>query len=87
MDSSRSFLQVRGIRRVFSAAADETAALSGINLDIARGSFVSIIGPSGRGKSTLPQIVAGEIESRTDHRACARLPCDRPVHGRTIQRG
>jgi hypothetical protein len=28
MDSSRSFLQVRGIRRVFSAAAGETVALS-----------------------------------------------------------
>jgi NitT/TauT family transport system ATP-binding protein len=61
MDSSRPLLQVRGIRKVFSAAAGETVALSGINLDIARGGFVSIIGPSGCGKSTLLQIMAGLV--------------------------
>ena len=34
-------------------------ALSGIDLEIARGQFVSIVGPSGCGKSTFLRLVAG----------------------------
>jgi NitT/TauT family transport system ATP-binding protein len=62
VDPPRPFLTVRGIRKVFQAPAGTTVALSGVDLDIARGSFVSIIGPSGCGKSTLLQIMAGLIE-------------------------
>jgi NitT/TauT family transport system ATP-binding protein len=52
-------LRVRGVRKSFAAAGGTTVALAGIDLDIERGSFVSIIGPSGCGKSTLLQIMAG----------------------------
>ena len=58
---TRPFLRLSGIRKEFAAAGGTTVALNGINLEIARGSFVSIIGPSGCGKSTLLQIVAGLI--------------------------
>ncbi len=46
---------LRGLRKSFGAL--ETIA--GIDLDIAQGSFVSVIGPSGCGKSTLLRVVAG----------------------------
>jgi len=62
VDPPRPFLTVRDIRKVFAAPGGTTVALSGVDLDIARGSFVSIIGPSGCGKSTLLQIMAGLIE-------------------------
>src|SRR5687767_3632408 len=52
-------LRVRGVRKSFDAPGGTTVALNGIDLDIERGSFVSIIGPSGCGKSTLLQIMAG----------------------------
>src|SRR6266852_966374 len=58
---SRSFLHIRGVRKAFAAPGGTTVALNGIDLDIVRGSFVSIVGPSGCGKSTLLQIIAGLV--------------------------
>ena len=60
---SRPFLRIRGLRKNFVAAGGTTVALNGIDLDVARGSFVSIVGPSGCGKSTLLQIIAGLIDA------------------------
>jgi len=60
-DSSRSFLRIRGLRKAFAAPGGTTIALNGVDLDIERGSFVSIVGPSGCGKSTLLQIMAGLV--------------------------
>ena len=60
-DPSRSFLRIRGQRKAFAAPGGTTVALEGIDLDIERGSFVSIVGPSGCGKSTLLQIMAGLV--------------------------
>ena len=57
------FLRVHGVRKSFAGQAGVTAALSGIDLEIERGSFVSIVGPSGCGKSTLLQIVAGLVDA------------------------
>src|SRR5271170_2287325 len=61
-DASPPFLRVRGVRKVFGAAGRTTVALNGVDLEIAKGSFVSIVGPSGCGKSTLLQIIAGLID-------------------------
>src|SRR3954471_4114705 len=52
-------LRVCGLHKSFAAAGGTTVALNGVDLDIAAGSFVSIVGPSGCGKSTLLQIMAG----------------------------
>jgi NitT/TauT family transport system ATP-binding protein len=59
--SDAPFLRVRGLSKIFAAPGGTTPALGGIDLDIARGSFVSIVGPSGCGKSTLLQIMAGLV--------------------------
>jgi len=55
------FLRIRGLAKSFAAPNGTTVALNGVDLDIARGSFVSIVGPSGCGKSTLLQIAAGLV--------------------------
>jgi NitT/TauT family transport system ATP-binding protein len=60
---SRPFLRVQGVSKIFAAAGGTTVALNDIELDVARGSFVSIVGPSGCGKSTLLQIIAGLIDA------------------------
>jgi NitT/TauT family transport system ATP-binding protein len=56
-----AMLRVCGIRKSFTTSIGTTVALNGVNLDIERGSFVSIVGPSGCGKSTLLQIIAGLV--------------------------
>ncbi|MCC7253634.1 ABC transporter ATP-binding protein [Hyphomicrobium sp.] len=56
---AKPFLQLQGVRKVFSRGGMETEVLTDISLDIAEGEFVSIIGHSGCGKSTLLNLVAG----------------------------
>ena len=55
------YLRVRGLHKAYVGHGRTTVALGGIDLDIERGSFVSIVGPSGCGKSTLLQVVAGLV--------------------------
>jgi NitT/TauT family transport system ATP-binding protein len=54
-------LGVRGLGHMFSIGASQTplTVLSGIDLDIAQGEFVCLIGESGCGKSTLLRMMAG----------------------------
>ncbi len=52
-------LQVRGVTKVFDTDEGRTAALHGVDLDVRRGEFVTVVGHSGCGKTTLLNIVAG----------------------------
>src|SRR5690349_18248111 len=56
-NASNPTLQLSGIGKTFHTDDVETRALSGVELSIAKGEFVSISGPSGSGKSTLLAIL------------------------------
>src|SRR5271168_5225023 len=54
---AESLIHLDGVTKVFVTDEVETHALSGIQLDIKKGEYVSISGPSGCGKSTLLAIL------------------------------
>ncbi|MEO7665025.1 MAG: ABC transporter ATP-binding protein [Candidatus Limnocylindrales bacterium] len=70
--TNRAIIALGDVIRVFREADIETIALRGIDLEIAAGEFVAIMGRSGSGKSTLLQLLAGS---------------DRPTAGRVIVDG
>jgi len=54
-----AYLKLDHIDKTFSRGSVETEVLKDINLDIAKGEVISIIGHSGCGKSTLLNLIAG----------------------------
>jgi len=50
-------IQLRGVTKRYGSGEAELMALKGIDMDIAAGEFVAIMGPSGSGKSTAMNIL------------------------------
>ncbi|MCS6993925.1 MAG: ATP-binding cassette domain-containing protein [Anaerolineales bacterium] len=67
-----SMLDIRRVVKTFKNAAGEFTVLKGVDLQVARGEFVSIVGKSGSGKSTLLNMMTG---------------IDRPTSGQVIVNG
>ena len=58
-------IKLESVRKVFYTDEVETHALDNINIEIAKGEYVSIAGPSGCGKSTLLSIL-GLLDTPTE---------------------
>ena len=52
-------IQLSGIRKTYRQGGNDIHALDNIDLHIAQGEFVAIMGPSGSGKSTLLNVLGG----------------------------
>ncbi len=58
-NSRKALVELRGLHLTLESAAGAVNILRGIDLSIAGGEAVGIVGPSGSGKSTLISVVAG----------------------------
>jgi ABC-type nitrate/sulfonate/bicarbonate transport system ATPase subunit len=81
--SRTSTLSLQGLRKTYHVEGQALPVLDDINLDIAPGEFVSIVGSSGCGKSTLLRLLIG-LENSFDGRI---LLDGQPVVGTGLERG
>lgn len=56
---NNSVISAKGLVKEYGKGAALVKALRGVDLDIQRGSFTCIVGPSGHGKSTLMHLLGG----------------------------
>ncbi|SNU06941.1 putative ABC transport system ATP-binding protein [Lachnospiraceae bacterium] len=54
-----NIVELRGVTKIYGEKENQVLALHNVNLEIERGSMVSIVGASGSGKSTLLNIMGG----------------------------
>jgi len=59
MNNSGPIIRVRGLQKTYKTGDVPVQALRGVDLEVARGEFLAVIGPSGSGKSTLFHILGG----------------------------
>jgi putative ABC transport system ATP-binding protein len=71
-DSASNFIELNSVVKKYHTPAGEFAALKGIDLQIARGEFLAILGKSGAGKSTLINLLTG-----IDHPTSGQVVIDR----------
>ncbi|MFM9916738.1 MAG: ABC transporter ATP-binding protein [Rhizobacter sp.] len=59
MSAATALFQARGLGKTYRTGEVEVRALREVDLDVARGEFIVLLGPSGSGKSTLLNILGG----------------------------
>jgi len=59
MNDDSKYIEIHNVEQRFKTAKGSFLALQGINLNVAKGEFVTLIGHSGCGKSTLLNLIAG----------------------------
>lgn len=56
--NNKTVLQLENVKKIYEEADAKTIAINGISFEVAKGSFVGIMGASGSGKTTLLNMIA-----------------------------
>lgn len=78
------FVELTGVSKHFDTRKGRFQALSNVNLSIARGEFVSLIGHSGCGKSTVLNLIAGLLDANEGGLICNGREIDGPGPERAV---
>ena len=70
-------VRIRGLGKSYERAGETLTVLAGLDLDVARGDYVALMGPSGSGKSTLLNLIGGLDRPTTGSIEVEGLPIDR----------
>ena len=81
---STKFIEIRGVEQSFKTAKGPFLALRDINLNVAKGEFVTLIGHSGCGKSTLLNLIAGLTTPTQGTLICANREINGPGPQRAV---
>lgn len=78
------YVLIENVDMTFATKKGDFNALTNINLNIKEGEFVSIIGHSGCGKSTVLNLIAGLLEPSKGHLFCANREIAGPGPERAV---
>jgi len=78
------FIEIQGVEQTFKTAKGYFPALRNVNLNIAKGEFVTLIGHSGCGKSTLLNLIAGLTYPTAGSLICANREIKGPGPERAV---
>ncbi len=81
---STRYIQIAGVEQTFSTRKGPFVALRSIDLDVAKGEFVTLIGHSGCGKSTLLNLIAGLTRPTQGTLICANREISGPGPDRGV---
>ena len=81
---STKFIEIQGVEQTFKTRKGPFCALRDINLTVAKGEFVSLIGHSGCGKSTLLNLIAGLTTATRGSLICANREIAAPGPERAV---
>ena len=84
MTTTEHFIQVEKAEMVFETRKGRFHALRDINLTVAQGEFVTLIGHSGCGKSTLLNLIAGLLKPTSGVLLCDRREIAAPGPERAV---
>jgi nitrate/nitrite transport system ATP-binding protein len=84
LNLTSKYLEIQGVVQTFKTAKGDFPALRDIDLTVAKGEFVALIGHSGCGKSTLLNLIAGLTTPTKGNLICANREISGPGPERAV---
>lgn len=81
---STKYIEIQGVNQTFKTKKGPFCALQNVNLTVAKGEFVALIGHSGCGKSTLLNLIAGLTTPTGGSLLCANREISGPGPERAV---